>query len=206
MILAAIDGQLIVLLLMAVFGIISWLSGKLNPGEKKTPPQTPAPPEAAPRRRAAGESEEERMRRFLDALGLPSSEMPSPPTVAPPPFAPRPKPPVVQAPPPLPVRPRVEARPRPVPTERSLDELETTSLPVEQIALPELVTPPSHDFETVSSRISATHERLAPARETAPQPAAPIHELLRAAMASPQQLRSAIVFREILGPPLGLRG
>jgi hypothetical protein len=201
MILAAIEGQLLIILLMVLFSIISWIGNKLN--EKKQPP---APP-ASPTRRPAAESEEERMRRFLEALGMPPTEKPSPPTVAPPPFAPRPKPVVVKAPPPLPARPRIEPRPAPQPASagRSLDELETTSLRVEQITLPELITPAVHEFDTVSSRVSATHEKAAPLRESS-SPAVSIHELLRAALSSPQQLRSAFVLREILGPPPGLRG
>jgi hypothetical protein len=205
MILAAIDGQLIILLLMAAFGFISWLSGKLNPGEKK-PPQAPAPPVGAPKPRTAAESEEERMRRFLEALGMPTDSLPAPQQAP----KPRPAPTVMKAPPPLPARPRPIVQPvRPPPpvfAERSLDELETTSLPVEQIVLPDLITTKIHDFATVTSTISATHEKVAASREPLPlPPTASIHQLLRASLASPQQLRSAFVLREILGPPPGLR-
>lgn len=205
MILAAIEGQLLVLLLMAIFGIASWIKNKL--GEKNQPPPAPRAPGQSPARRPAAESEEERMRRFLEALGMPPTEKPSPPTVVPPPFVPRPRPVVVQAPPPLPTRPRIEPRPVPPPVaaERSLDELETTSLPVEQIVLPHLITPTVHEFDTVSSRISATHEKAAMLHEPS-SPAESIHELLRAAFSSPQQLRTAFVLREVLGPPPGLRG
>jgi hypothetical protein len=203
MIVAAIEGQLLILLLMAVFGFISWLSGKLNPGEKK-PPQRSAPRADAPKRRAAAESEEERMRRFLEALGMPADQAPAQEQrrAAPPP--------VPTAPPPIPARQKRKQRPVPPPppvvVERSLDELETTTLPVEQIALPELVTSQTRDFETVTSSISASHQKVPASREAAPvSSSAPIHQLLRAALASPQQLRTAFLLREILGPPPGLR-
>jgi hypothetical protein len=95
--------------------------------------------------------------------------------------------------------------PPPVPAPASLDELETTPLAVEQITLPELVTPGVQEFETVASRISARHQLSPSPGETAPASAVPVHTLLRAALASPQSLRTAFILREILGPPPGLR-
>jgi hypothetical protein len=149
------------------------------------------------------QSEEERMRRFMEALGLPADQ-PSAPRQ---PVPPRPMPPVVVAPP-LPARPKPVPRPVPAPPPvvvRSLDELETTTLSVEQISLPTLITPAVHEFETVTSAVSAIHGKAAPRREPSSlPPAASIHELLHAALSSPQQLRSAFVLREILGPPVGL--
>lgn len=207
MILAAIEGQLLILLLMALFGFISWLSGKLNPGGKQPPSQPPGSSGQAPRR-AGADSEEERMRRFLEALGLPTTE-PPPPSRAPVP--PRPARPVVAAPPPIPApslrQPRPVAPPPPMPAARSLDELERSTFPVEKIALPDLVTSPVREFETVSSRVTAAREDRPLIRDTPAKPAlTPVAELLRAALASPQQLRTAFVLREILGPPPGLRG
>lgn len=216
MILAAnIEGQLLVLVLMVIFGIASWIGNKLN--EKKQPPQTPRAPGEPPPRRDAAESEEERMRRFMEALGLPTDQPASPPQQQRPPApqrpverprsGPPPIPPIV-VPPPffMPARPRPkQIAPPPIPAERSLDELETTSLPVEQITLPELVTSEVHEFETVTSSITAAHTRAPLLREAAPvSSASSVHALLRAALSSPEQLRSAFVLREILGPPPGL--
>jgi hypothetical protein len=199
MILAALDLQLIFFLVMAGFGFISWLSGKVNPGEKKPPSNSPAPRPATPQRRAAAESEEERMRRFLEALGMPADQQkPAPP----------PAPPQQTAPPPIPPRPKRAPKPLPAPpplVARSLDELETTTLPVEQIALAELAVSQARAYETVTSRVSASGNLAAARREPSPLPAtAPVHAVLRAALASPQQLRSAFVLREVLGPPPGL--
>lgn len=203
MILAEIDLQLIFFLLMAVFGFISWLSGKLNPGEKQPPQQPPGPSRDAPRRRGAAESEEERMRRFLEALGMPADQPPVPQQPVRPQPAPRP---VLTTPPPIPAQPRPVRRAVPPPPPRSLDELETTTLPVEQIALASLATQNVREFETVSSTVSATRAVSAYASEAVPQRGAALPELLRATLASPQQLRTAFVLREVLGPPLALRG
>ncbi|MEA3211009.1 MAG: hypothetical protein QOE70_4066 [Chthoniobacter sp.] len=214
MILASGEGQLAILLLMAVFGFISWLSSKLNPGEKK-PPRSPSDPGATPPRRAPAESEEERMRRFLEALGVPAESRPAPPPrpvrPAAEPLRPalKPVPPMVAQP--MPQRPRPQSRPAPPPPlpppprRRSLDEAPAPKDRVEQIALSELTTPALPEFETISSRVTAAPADFGAPREVAVGAGATLNETLRAALASPQQLRAAFVLREVLGPPLGLQ-
>src|SRR5687768_11900648 len=93
-----------VLVVMAVIAFVGWLSNKLQSSQNTPPPGVPKP--GAPRRGPA-ESEEERMRRFLEALGIPSDTAPPPP--------PRQKPlpppmPTVVVPPPMPSRPRLQRK------------------------------------------------------------------------------------------------
>ena len=202
MILASGEGQLVFLVIMAVFGVINWLSGKLNSGDPKTPPHS-APPGSDPSapRRANPESEEERMRRFLEALGLPADSKPAPNPRA----QPRPVPPIVAprrqhrpaTPPPLAPQPR---------RSRSLDELPAPVSRVEQIALAELVTPAVPEFDTLSSKVSALPADFPTTHDEAARSSGPtLGETLQAALASPRQLRSAFILSEIFGPPPGLR-
>ena len=206
MILASGEGQLVFLVVMAVFGLINWLANKANSGDKKTPAapgQSGADP-ASPRRPSA-DSEEERMRRFLEALGLPADSKPAPEPGA----EPRRVPPIVFQPT-VPRRPhRPLAPPPPLPSARrprSLDELPAPGLRVEQIALPELATSAVPEFETLSSKVSALPTDFPATHDEAARPAGPtLGETLQAALASPRQLRSAFILSEIFGTPPGLR-
>ncbi len=199
MILAAIDGDWVVPLVVVVFGFINWVAGKLK-GEA-TPPATTRPAPTAPPR-AGTNSEEERMRKFLEALGVPAETAPAPTRPIP-----RQPPPLPPAPPkrvarPARARPAAEAPP-PVMRERSLDEDPKPTLPVEQIHIADLVVPTFAEFATVSSSIGAIPMERPAAVAAAAGPTAA--ELVRQNLRSPEQLRSAFLLREILGPPRSLQ-
>lgn len=210
MILASGEGQVVFVVIMAILGLINWISKTLNSGDKK-PPQNPSQSgrAAAPPRRANAESEEERMRRFLEALGLPADDKPA---ALRPRSEQRPVPPIV-APPPLPNAPRRSVRPAtitpPAQKQRRSGLPEERPVPasrVETIALPELRVPPAPEFETISSKISAVSADFPATRDDVDRPRGPtIGETLRAALASPQQLRSAFILAEVFGTPPGLR-
>jgi len=202
MILAAIDGDWIVPLVVVIFGFINWVVGKLK-GEQPAPPPARAAPTEAPR--PSGNPEEDRMRKFLEALGVPDDEAPAPvrptpPRAQPPPL--RREPPIVRPPVVLPVP--VAPLPPLVPVERSLDEDPAPTLPVEQIHVRELVVPTFEEFKTVSSSIGAIPQERRPAL-AAVSTAAPASTLVRQQLSSPEQLRSAFLLREILGAPRSLQ-
>jgi hypothetical protein len=214
--LAASDfGDYLFLAIMLVFGLINWVATKLKEG--KTPPQQqrPARPAARPVEAPSADAEAERMRRFLEALGVPSDEpeRPAPPPPAPRPV-PRPAPAMTRtAPPP----------PPPLPVERSLDEADTTTEPVEHIRLPELQTAPMREFETVSSRVSADEDgdfvtvagaisavpacpREHPELATSSAPARRVYtSSILAKLCDRNDVRTALILSEILGPPRSLR-
>ena len=198
MIVAAIDGDWVVPLLVVVIGFINWISGKLKSAGAPTPTVRPTPPA---RSRTAETSEEERMRKFLEALGVPSDAPPVPAKPIPrqpPPLRPEARKPVRQV-----VAREVKAPP-PLPIEPSLDEESAPSLPVEQFTLPSFVVPEFQEFTTVSSTIGAIPtERPITATAIADAPAR--SDLLRYSLASREQLRSAFLLREILGPPRSLQ-
>jgi hypothetical protein len=209
MILANGEGQLVFLVIMAVIGLINWLAGKLKPGGTTPPPGSPNAGPASPRR-ADPESDEERMRRFLEALGVPSGEgSAAPPPIERPRAEQRPVPPIV-APPPITRRPRRPvATPPPLEPQwhpTSLDELPAPTARVERISIPELRTPPVTEFDTLTSKISAIPTDFPTAGDEAERPHGPtLGETLKRALASPQQLRSAFVLSEVFGTPPGLR-
>ena len=214
MILANGEGQLVFLVVMAVIGLINWAVGKLKAGDTAVPPNQSGPQagSAAPRRGNA-EPEDERMRRFLEALGVPTGEAAPPqrPIVRPR-AEQRPVPPIV-VPPPFPAAQRRPKRPvaTPPPLEpawqpTSLDELPAPVARAEEISVPELRSEAVPEFETVSSRIAATTMAFPGTHDEAALSRGPtVGDTLKAALASPQQLRSAFVLSEVFGTPPGLR-
>lgn len=210
MILASGEGQLVFLVIMAVIGLINWLASKAKAADKEAPRDpSQSGPGSAPPRRANAESEDERMRRFLEALGVPTDQKPAPPR---PRSEQRPVPPII-APAPLPTAPRRQARPAasppPLQPQHRANPTWERSAPAtraEKIALPELAVPFVPEFETISSKISATPMEFPAGREESDRPRGPnMGETIRAALASPQQLRSAFILSEIFGTPPGLR-
>lgn len=209
MILANSEGQLVFLVIMAVIGLINWAVGKLKAGEA-APPKNPSAPGDAPSpvRRGKAETEDERMRRFLEALGVPAGEDAPPvrPIV-------RPRAEQRPVPPPMPAPPRRPKRPAPAPPPiepewqpMSLDELPAPTARVEQISIPELRADSLPEFSTVSSNVAAADMTFPGTHDVQSVATGPtIGETLRAALASPQQLRSAFVLSEVFGPPPGLR-
>lgn len=212
-------GDYLFLVIMLVFGLINWVANKLKEGkEPPKPPQRQRRPTGRPVASApppTRDPEQERMRRFLEALGVPTDEgaRPAPPQAPQPaPLTPKIKPPVSRPlPPPLPRE------------EHSLEEADTTDEPVEHIRLPELQTAPVREFETVSSRVSADEdgEFRTVAGSVLATPACPRHpgtipasepsrramdsSAILAKLRSRNDVRTALVLSEILGPPRSLR-
>ena len=168
--LASIEGQVVALVIAGIVALINWMMKK------------PAAADAAPAPRSDADAEAERMRKFMEALGLPANQAPKP---VPRPAVRREKP----APPPLP---RATA-PR---------------LPVEQLHVPELRVPEVAEFHTKSAEVSAIPMESKPI--ATPDPYAGTQrqtslDELRRLLRSPADIRSAILLREILGPPRGLQ-
>jgi hypothetical protein len=217
------------LLLIAVVGLIQWImriveEQKNAEAEKRAgnpPPQAAVPP---PRGRqttsTATTPEEERVRKFMEALGVP---LDAPPAAPPPPrrpeVAPRqaaPPPPAQQQQPPrrpkvrpidpFPV-PRTTSRPPPAPVQPppapryekppQLPTVETTMFQPSRMApsFPSTSEPDAYELEAMSP-----YERAEAAARGA-QPANTLAERL----ASGEGLREAIVLREIFGPPRSLQ-
>jgi hypothetical protein len=189
--------NLIFILLIVMAALFRLLASKARePGKKKRQPTqkpTVRPQLPEPARRAPVESDEERIRRFLEALGQP-----------------------VDARPPPPVTPRIDIPPRrlapiqppPLPTARNILIGRTPRRVIEARKAPaatvfEEYEPPApleapHSLALGSGAAYATAPRLEPAGS---EDKVDIVTLLR----SQSGLRNAILLREIFGPPRSLQ-
>lgn len=180
------DSPWIILIVIAA-SIVRWLWQKAQ--EEKENADRPVVPDQPIPRGGETQTEEERIRRFLEALGQPPGTKP-PPKVAPkrwvPPTVFSPLPPLTTAPPPLPVEPApVVVAPTPPP------------LPMaERIFKPAVVQETEFEVRDVAMQSE-------PSAYSHPVEAAP--SSMRAKLASPHGLRDAIILREIFGPPRSLQ-
>lgn len=187
---------LIFLVLAGLAFFFKWLT-RQSPDNAENPPP---PPPNEPIQRPPPPTEEERVRRFLEALGVPPGTQPPPP-VRPRSVTPRrvvtPTPP-----PPLPKVKRNWAQPLPP----------VVTVPAD-LPLPPLTTPPPEPVFVVETQPAPAALIPPPLpAELSPRPlarkAAPVRTFpmtsLRPLLRSREKIRQAIILREILGPPLGL--
>ena len=208
--------NLLFFLLIAVAALFQLLSkavskaGKSNSNETSRLPgrQTPRPIQRAPR-----ESDADRIRKFLEALGQPPSSTPPPPVLSRTDIPPRRLAPV-QPPPAIPGMWRLprEHREEPDVSQRESASLEQPSR-LQQIVPPPEPPPAAPAFEV--------HEALAVELQQPPIIKPPVEAYAAATqavakradftmniaklLASKSSLREAILLRDILGPPRGLQ-
>src|SRR5947209_5132089 len=189
--------NLLFLLLLVGAGLLQLLGRTLRkPDTGDENPQPKASPELPkPIPRAGRESDQERVRKLLEALGQP------PASGGPPPVAQRP----------IYRKPLVLPRVRPLGSPLPPLMTRPPDVPTRPDISPDTIAPPAHRFEI--------HEPQAPAQpvpvvavsrvpESAIQPqiaAAQSNLGARKLFPSPFTLRDAIIVREILGPPRALR-
>jgi hypothetical protein len=198
--------NLLFLLLLVVAGLFQLLGRAARKGstDEQTKP-APKPRPAAPRPipRAPVESDQERIRKFLEALGQPpASPPPSPITPRPthrkplvlphvPPFG-SPLPPLVTRPPDIPAQIPAETV---APAEEQRQTRPPLAEPLFQV----------HEAKALSEPVAVVSAAVQSEARTQPQTTAPqsidVKTLLRSALG----LRGAMIVREILGPPRGLR-
>ncbi len=189
--------QIFFLALVGVVALIRWLAQAAENKKNAEAAKRAQPDASAPIPRAPAQSEEERIRRFMEALGVPKDAPPPAPRTAPPkakpllPIDPFPRPPAIppmfempqpSAPAPRTPEPAAPAIPLPLPTpERSMlaepkrTERKARRRPsVQDVAGDEI------------SDTSATRG-------------------LAARLATAEGLRDAIVLREIFGPPRSMQ-
>ena len=197
--------NLLFLLLLVVAGLFQLLGRAARKGSTDETKRTSEPPPRMPKPipRAPKESDEERVRKFLEALGQPSASRPPPPVAQRPTYRkplvlPRippiasPLPPLVTRPQELPSEFEVHRGPAPPPTPQP-----SRPLPEPTFQIHEAVAPP----ELVPVVVTTVTE--AKSQQSIAALGSTIH--LTALLRSPTGLRDAIIVREILGPPRGLR-
>ncbi|MDD5349514.1 MAG: hypothetical protein PHQ12_04810 [Chthoniobacteraceae bacterium] len=228
--------QLILVLIVGAVALIKWFvenAGKSQAGREDAGDETPdfpANPSVPPRRvrppgnladpASRGESDEEKMRRFMEALGLPSNgvppprpaqpQRPAPRSVAPP--LPRPIVRRTERPPMRPAVPAPQPQPRPELARRSIASPLDIGGPLPELPKSRPMSESAPASQVTSFRPSApapapTQAGAAPAsRQTAsPFPSADMQAGLRDQLRDPASLRRAILLREILGEPKGLQ-
>ena len=189
----------IILIIVVAAALLRWLSQRSQASKEEDPERPEVPGQPIPR---GGETqtEEERIRRFLEALGQPTSSTP-PRRVTPRPTAPKvvrphlpplipPLPPLTTVPPPLPSAASTTIQPPPQPPAAPPVPIQPvfTPAPVQEVGFE------VRDFaaQTSSDLVSEPHT-------VAEQKG------LLLMLRSAQGLRSAIVLREIFGPPRSLQ-
>ena len=187
--------NLLFILLIAMAALLRLLATKGGEA-KKSPPKsdqrsTATPQVSQPIRRAPVESDQERIRRFLEALGQPATAKPPPPIVPRADVPPRPLAPVQ---PPIPTA-------RTVLTRRKKQIVEPTKFsgPAPISERPE-ARPPRELTAPIKSPVEAYAIDTEPKTKAA-HARSDIATLLRSAAG----LRNAIILREIFGPPRSLQ-
>jgi hypothetical protein len=189
-----LDNLLFILLIVmaALFRLLASKAGETkkklqNPDQRSTTsPQLGKPP-----RRARVESDEERIRKFLEALGQPASSRP------PPPVAPRTN---------IPPRPLAPVQPPRMPTARNIltdkrrQVVETTKSP-DPLVFGLHEAPPLAKLPALIKPSVETYATAADSKTKLARTGVDIGTFLR----SPAGLRNAIVLREIFGPPRSLQ-
>jgi hypothetical protein len=213
--LAASLDNLIFLLLIAVAALFQLLSKAVSKAGKSDPNETsssPKPQTPQPIQRTSRESDADRIRKFLEALGQPPSSTLLPPVLPRTDIPPRPLAPV--QPPPV-IMPR--AWRLPVERQQKPDVTQKQSQPPEQPSRFQQTVPPPP--ATASFEV---HETLPAYLQQPPVITMPVEtyaapkpfELAKGAdykldvatlLASKSTLRKAILLREILGTPRGLQ-
>jgi hypothetical protein len=191
----------------ALFQLLAKTAGKAGKNQKERP-STPIPRTPTPMRRAPTESDEDRIRKLLEALGQPATPRPPPPVVPRADFPPRPLAPVQPPISPLSQLRREKPRkhdviPKEIPPTRTVSG-------AEEIVPPKITSAPA--FEVHKGRlpiapppIFKTHaEAHAGGMRTIAKPEEPRTEIATL-LGSTSGLRDAMILREILGPPRGLR-
>jgi hypothetical protein len=188
--------NLLFILLIAMAVLFRLLASKAGEAKKRQQdpdrrsPTSPHPVE--PIERAPVESDEERIRRFLEALGQPASSQPPPPVVPRTSIPPRPLAPV--QPPPVPTA-------RSVPTRRKRQIVEATKPPEPPVFETREASPSRAESPPSIEPSLEAYDIAAESKTKTARAGTDIAALLR----SPAGQRNAIILREIFGPPRGLQ-
>ncbi len=195
----------IFIVLIVIAALLRWLSKRAESSRRETggsEPRTAQP--SIPQQREV-QSDEERVRRFLEALGQPATSKP-PPKITPRPAAQkptvRPRHPLGPALPPLTTRPPSMSPDSPPPV---FTAERPTPRQLEKTLRPAATLSQSSTFEVRTVDPTAPADDL-PAMPFANLiPAAAPSDSLRSLLRTPNGVRNAILLREILGEPRGLR-
>ena len=201
MIAVSLDNLLFFLLIAvaALFQLLSKTISKAGKSDSNETSISPRPQTRRPIQRAPRESDADRIRKFLEALGQPPTSTP-PPLVAPRTDVPPRRLAPVQPPPVIPGRWRLPREQREKP-----DVSQRETFPLEQPSrLQQIVPPPEPPSAAPEFEV---HEAVPVELQQPPiiRPRADFTMNIATLLVSKSGLREAILLREILGPPRGLQ-
>ena len=215
--LASLDNLLFLLLIAvaALFQLLSKAISKAGKSDSNETPSSPKPLTPRPIQRAPRESDADRIRKFLEALGQPPSSTPPPPVLARTDIPPRPVAPVQPPPVIIPGAFRLPQTPRQKPDitrrETALPEQPTHLWETVPPPVPPSEAPPFGFHEALSTEVQQP-SIIEPAVEASAAPKAfgvakraDFKMSIDRLLGSESSLREAILLREILGPPRGLQ-
>jgi hypothetical protein len=200
---AANFDNLLFLLLVAVAVLFQFLAKLAAKTGKDQTKRTSTPRTPTPMRRAPTESDEDRIRKLLEALGQPATSRPPPPVVPRTELPPRPVAPVQPPISPLSQLRREKSRkreiiPKEIPLPRTVRGEEKMVPPAFEVQEGPLPTAQSPIFKAPAETYAGVTPTIAKAQE--------LRTNIATLLASASGLRDSIILREILGPPRGLRG
>ncbi len=198
--------SLLFILLVAMAALLRLLASKAGnrKGKSEEPQQrsTSTPRTDQPISRAPAESDEERIRRFLEALGQPTTSRPPPPLTPRTDIPPRP---VAPVPPPPAMRPFTRPRRVAVPMMITQVPIEIPKKKLVEIGSPTFEVQPTPTEPPEPSPIIPT-PAAASATMVKPKTGSELKETNFATLLrSPAGRRDAIILREIFGPPRSLQ-
>lgn len=211
------DQNIIFIIIAAIIGIsrlIARISEESKKRQQKGPPQPPRAPSPRPEytqpvQRTQPKTDADRIREFLEALGQPTG------TAPPPKVQPR-----TQIPPrPLaPVQPPASMRPFARPEFREPREIVVLQHPpvpppIKRVVVPSVLpavpaeaNEPGAWIAQEEAQVSVAEKKEVTSRVSAPLAQAPsVETQWKQILRSPDSLRTAIILREIFGPPRGLQ-
>ena len=194
--------NLLFLLLVAVAVLFQFLAKTAAKAGKDQTRPTPTPRTPTPLQRPPAESDEDRIRKLLEALGQPPTSRPPPPVAPRTEIPPRPVAPV--QPPMSPLsqlrrdkRRKREATPKEIPPPRTVRGAEKMVPPAFEVQEGQLPIGPTPIFKAPAETYAGVTPTIAKAQG--------LRTDVATLLASTSGLRGAIILREILGPPRGLR-
>ena len=193
--------NLLFLLLVAVAVLFQFLAKTAGKHQTKRT-STPIPRTPTPMRRAPAESGEDRIRKLLEALGQPPTSRPPPPVVPRTDIPPRPVAPVQPPISPFSQLRREKSRkreiiPKEIPRPRTVRGAEKMVPPAFEVQEGPLSIAPPPIFKAPAETYAGVTPTIAKAKE--------LRTNIATLLASTSRLRDAVILREILGPPRGLR-
>jgi hypothetical protein len=197
--------NLLFVALVAAVALIRFLVQAAENKKNRDAAKRAEPDAARPIQRAPAETEEERIRRFMEALGVPKGSAAPPRKVTP--RAPTKIPPIDPFPLPRsrgdvpPITPSREEAP-PIPAPQPAAPLPLPTAETSMLALEKIANAPAESYD-VRELASAAHEPPVPGSAGVSRDNS--KRGLRARLATAEGLRDAIILREIFGPPRSMQ-